>query len=53
MKRWWGFLRPYTPDKGPLPGASAIEVLLLACGHHRNGVLMASATAELIADLAS
>ena len=38
---------------GALVGASAIEGLLLACGHHRNGVLMASATAELIADLAS
>ena len=52
MERWWGF-RPCTPDEGPLLGASAIEGLLLACGHHRNGVLMASATAELIADLAS
>ena len=32
-----------TPMKVPA-GASAIEGLLLACGHHRNGVLMASAT---------
>ena len=50
MERWWGF-RPCTPDEGPLLGSSPIEGLLLACGHHRNGVLMASATSELIADL--
>ena len=52
MERWWGF-RPCTPDEGPLLGACAIQGLWLACGHHRNGVLMASATSELIADLAS
>ena len=52
MERWWGF-RPCTPDEGPLLGASPIKGLLLACGHHRNGVLMASATSELIADIAS
>ena len=52
MERWWGF-RPCTPDEGPLLGASPIAGLWLACGHHRNGVLMAGATSELIADLAS
>ena len=52
MERWWGF-RPCTPDEGPLLGESPIAGLWLACGHHRNGVLMAGATAELIADLAS
>ena len=52
MERWWGF-RPCTPDEGPLLGPSPIEGLLLACGHHRNGVLMASATSELIAEIAS
>ena len=51
MERWWGF-RPCTPDEGPLLGKSPIPGLLLACGHHRNGVLMAGATSELIADLA-
>ena len=51
MERWWGF-RPCTPDEGPLLGSSPIPGLLLACGHHRNGVLMAGATSELIADLA-
>ncbi len=49
MERWWGF-RPCTPDEGPLLGASPIRGLWLACGHHRNGVLMAGLTAELVAD---
>ncbi len=48
MERWWGF-RPCTPDQGPLLGASPIAGLLLACGHHRNGVLLAAITAELLA----
>jgi glycine oxidase len=50
MERWWGF-RPCTPDEGPLLGASPIDGLLLACGHHRNGVLLAAITAELLAGL--
>jgi glycine oxidase len=47
MERWWGF-RPCTPDEGPLLGASAIPGLWLAAGHHRNGVLLAAITAELL-----
>ena len=50
MERWWGF-RPCTPDEGPLLGRSAINGLLLACGHHRNGVLLAAITAELLSRL--
>ena len=48
MERWWGF-RPCTPDEGPLLGASSMAGLWLACGHHRNGVLLAAITAELLA----
>ncbi len=47
MERWWGF-RPCTPDGGPLLGSSAIPGLWLATGHHRNGVLLAAITAELL-----
>ena len=47
MERWWGF-RPCTPDEGPLLGASGINGLWLAAGHHRNGVLLAAITAELL-----
>ncbi len=50
MERWWGF-RPCSPDEGPLLGASPIAGLLLACGHHRNGVLLAAITAEVLAGL--
>ena len=48
MERWWGF-RPCTPDEGPLLGAGPLEGLWLATGHHRNGVLLAAITAELLA----
>ncbi len=48
MERWWGF-RPCTPDEGPLLGPSELQGLWLATGHHRNGVLLAAITAELIA----
>ena len=49
MERWWGF-RPCTPDEGPLLGTSPIPGLWLATGHHRNGVLLAAITAELMAE---
>lgn len=48
MERWWGF-RPCTPDEGPLLGTSNIEGVWLAIGHHRNGVLLAAITSELLA----
>ena len=47
MERWWGF-RPCTPDEGPLLGTSPVQGLWLAAGHHRNGVLLAAITAELL-----
>jgi glycine oxidase len=48
MERWWGF-RPCTPDEGPLLGPGPLEGLWLATGHHRNGVLLAAISAELVA----
>ena len=48
MERWWGF-RPCTPDEGPLLGTSLLKGLWLATGHHRNGVLLAAITSELLA----
>ena len=50
MERWWGF-RPCTPDESPIIGKSFLQGLLIATGHHRNGVLLASITAELISKL--
>jgi glycine oxidase len=42
-------LRPSTPDNAPVIGAGALEGLLWATGHHRNGILLAPLTAQLIA----
>ena len=44
-------LRPASPDELPLIGRSAvIPALTYACGHYRNGVLLAPLTAKLVAD---
>src|SRR4051812_36237672 len=43
-------LRPATPDNAPVLGASAdVEGLVWATGHHRNGILLAPVTAEIVA----
>ena len=41
-------LRPATPDNAPLIGPTALQGLLLATGHFRNGVLLAPVTATAI-----
>jgi glycine oxidase len=46
-------LRPGTPDNLPLIGPGAIDGLVLACGHYRNGILLAPLTGTAIADLLS
>ncbi|HEU0100885.1 MAG TPA: glycine oxidase ThiO [Mycobacteriales bacterium] len=43
--------RPGTPDNAPLLGACAVPGLVLATGHHRNGVLLTPVTADAIAQL--
>jgi glycine oxidase len=48
----WAGLRPVTPDLLPIIGPDpSHESLLYACGHSRNGVLMAPLTGDIIADL--
>ncbi len=48
----WAGLRPATPDGLPVVGAvPGVSGLLVAAGHHRNGVLLAPLTARLVADL--
>jgi glycine oxidase len=42
-------LRPGTPDNLPLVGPGAVDGLLLATGHYRNGILLAPLAAEAIA----
>jgi glycine oxidase len=42
--------RPATPDNAPLLGVHT-DGVIVAAGHHRNGVLLAPVTADLIAEL--
>jgi glycine oxidase len=44
-------LRPGTPDNLPLVGPGAIDGLLLATGHHRNGILLAPLSGQAVAAL--
>jgi glycine oxidase len=46
-------LRPGTPDNLPLVGPGAVDGLVLATGHFRNGILLAPLAAEAVADLLS
>ncbi len=42
-------LRPGTPDNLPLVGPGALDGLVLATGHYRNGILLAPLTGEAVA----
>ncbi len=44
-------LRPGTPDNLPLVGPGAIDGLVLATGHFRNGILLAPLAAQAVVDL--
>ncbi|HSZ04806.1 MAG TPA: FAD-dependent oxidoreductase [Solirubrobacteraceae bacterium] len=44
-------LRPGTPDNGPAIGRGAVDGLIWATGHYRNGILLAPLTAELVVSL--
>jgi glycine oxidase len=44
-------LRPGSPDNGPVIGGGALEGLILATGHYRNGILLAPLTAEAVTAL--
>jgi glycine oxidase len=41
--------RPSTPDNLPIVGPGAVDGLVWATGHHRNGILLTPLTAELLA----
>jgi glycine oxidase len=47
----WAGLRPGTPDGRPYLGATHVEGYVVACGHYRNGILLAPASAQAIAAL--
>lgn len=42
-------LRPCSPDNAPLLGPTGLAGLLLATGHHRNGVLLTPVTGDVLA----
>lgn len=42
-------LRPTSPDNAPLLGPTGLDGLLLATGHHRNGVLLTPVTGDAMA----
>lgn len=48
----WAGLRPVTPDMLPIIGRDPDEPrIVFACGHSRNGILLAPFTGEAVADL--
>ncbi|GAA1885800.1 glycine oxidase ThiO [Streptantibioticus ferralitis] len=44
-------LRPGSPDNAPMLGPTALPGLLLATGHHRNGVLLTPVTGDVMAQV--
>jgi glycine oxidase len=44
-------LRPGSPDNLPLIGPALTDGLILACGHYRNGILLAPLTATIVLDV--
>jgi glycine oxidase len=44
-------LRPGSPDDLPMLGRSALDGLIVATGHHRNGILLTPVTADAVAAL--
>ena len=43
-------LRPGTPDNAPIIGSGALGGLHWATGHHRNGILLAPVTADIVVE---
>jgi glycine oxidase len=48
LRSTWSSFRPHT-EGGPLVGASPLPGLVLATGHHRNGILLAKVTGDAVA----
>jgi glycine oxidase len=52
LDRFWTGLRPASPDDLPIVGrAPGWDNVLIATGHHRNGIMLAPTTARIVADL--
>jgi len=44
-------LRPGSPDNEPIVGRTSVDGLVVATGHHRNGILLTPVTADAVAGL--
>ena len=52
LSRFWAGLRPYSPTRRPiLCRAPDIDNVVLATGHHRNGIVLAPITGQLMYEL--
>jgi glycine oxidase len=52
LVRAWAGLRPYSPTRRPiLCRAPGLDNVILATGHHRNGILLAPITGKLVTEL--
>jgi glycine oxidase len=52
LSRFWAGLRPYSPTRRPiLCRAPGLDNVVLATGHHRNGIVLAPITGKLICEL--
>lgn len=52
IRRLWAGIRPCAPDGGPIVGREpSLANLIVATGHHRNGILLAPIAAETVAAL--
>ncbi len=52
LSRFWAGLRPYSPTRRPiLCRAPALDNVVLATGHHRNGIVLAPITGQLIFEM--
>jgi len=47
----WAGLRPGSADNAPTIGQTAVDGLVMATGHHRNGILLTPVTAVGVAEL--
>ncbi|MFQ5468114.1 MAG: glycine oxidase ThiO [Kiloniellaceae bacterium] len=47
----WAGLRPTSRDDAPILGPTSVSGLVVATGHHRNGILLAPVTAEAMSEL--
>ncbi len=51
LSRSWSSFRPYVKDGLPAIGPTETAGLVIATGHHRNGILLAPITAEVVGAL--